>query len=94
MSTLDLIKAIASGSATATEEAFNQSMAEKVSERLEVMRQEIAKNMFNSESAEVVEEELEEDTEGYLTEEEYEALSEEEKAEFELIESEDEVDEE
>lgn len=84
MSTLDLIRAIASGSATATEETFNQSMAEKVSERLDYMRQELAKNMFNSESVEIAEE-LDEDTEGYLTEEEFEALSDEEKADYEPI---------
>lgn len=81
MSTLDLIKAIASGSATATEETFNQSMAEKVSASLDAMRQEVARTMFNT----VVEEETEIDTEGYITKEEFEALSDEEKAEFEPI---------
>lgn len=85
MSTLDLIKAIASGSATATEEAFNQSMAEKVSAKLDDMRMDIARTMFNTSA--VVEEEIEENFDGYITEEEYQALSEEEKAEYELIES-------
>jgi hypothetical protein len=81
MSTLDLIQAIASGSATATEESFNQRMAEKVSSSLDSMRQEIARTMFNT----VVEEETEVDTEGYITEEEFEALSDEDKADFEPI---------
>jgi hypothetical protein len=81
MSTLDLIKAIASGSATATEQTLNQCMAEKVSTSLDVMRQEIARTMFNT----VVEEETEVDTEGWITEEEFQALSDEEKAEFEPI---------
>ena len=81
MSTLDLIKAIASGSATATEESFNQSMAEKVSASLDDMRQEIARTMFNK----VVEEQTEVDTEGWITEEQFQTLSDEEKAEFEPI---------
>ena len=81
MSTLDLIKAIASGSATATEQTFNHCMAEKVSANLDGMRQEIARTMFNT----VVEESIEEDTTGWITEEEYQALSDEEKAEFEPI---------
>jgi len=81
MSTLDLIKAIASGSAIATEESFNQRMAEKISTSLDAMRQEVARTMFNT----VVEEETEVDTEGYITEEEFDALSDEEKADYEPI---------
>ena len=84
MSTLDLIKAIEAGSAIGIEEAFNQNMAERISERLDVMRQDIARNMFNSDSV-VVEEELEE---GYLSEEEFEALSEEEKADYKPVDEE------
>ena len=83
MSTLNLIKAIAAGSATATEETFNQRMAEKVSASLDDMRQEVARTMFNSGVEEEAEAEV--DTEGYITEEEFEALSDEEKADYEPI---------
>lgn len=48
MSTLDLVKAIASGNAVDTEAAFNSVMAEKISARLDTMRQDIAQNMFKA----------------------------------------------
>lgn len=48
MSTLDLINAIAAGNAVDTEAAFNSVMAEKISARLDTMRQDIAQNMFKS----------------------------------------------
>jgi hypothetical protein len=54
MSTRDLINAIEAGDATGIENAFNQAMATKVSEKLEDMRSDVAQNMFASE--EVVEE--------------------------------------
>lgn len=76
-STLELINAIASGDAVATETAFKTAMSEKVSAKLDDMRISVAKGMFGS----VVEEEVE-----TITQEEYEALSEEEKAEYELVE--------
>jgi hypothetical protein len=44
----DLIDAIADGSATGMESTFNVAMAEKLSGRLETMRQEVAKNMFTA----------------------------------------------
>ena len=51
----DLIDAIADGSATGMESTFNVAMAEKLSVRLETMRQEVANNMFTAQEA-VVEE--------------------------------------
>lgn len=48
MSTIDLINAIAAGNAVDTEAAFNSVMAEKISGRLDTMRQDIAQNMFKS----------------------------------------------
>lgn len=56
MSTLDLINAISAGDAVETEAAFNAAMAEKISDKLEVMRAEVAKNMFNSVEQETTEE--------------------------------------
>ena len=46
--TRNLIDAIASKDATAIEGAFNVAMAEKISGKLETMRQEVAQNMFNA----------------------------------------------
>ena len=46
--TKSLIDAIASKDATAIEGAFNVAMAEKISGKLETMRQEVAQNMFNA----------------------------------------------
>jgi len=51
----DLIDAIADGSATGMESTFNVAMAEKLSGRLETMRQEVAQNLFTAQEA-VVEE--------------------------------------
>ena len=76
MSTLDLINAIAKGDAIASEEAFNSAMAERIASKLDDMRIGVAQSMFNP----VVEEEVE------FTTEEWEALSEEEKAEYNVIE--------
>jgi len=50
----NLITAISSGSAIDTENAFNAAMAEKISVKLDDMRQEVATNMFKT--AEAVEE--------------------------------------
>jgi len=46
--TKSLIDAIANKDATAIEGAFNVAMAEKISGKLETMRQEVAQNMFNA----------------------------------------------
>jgi len=59
MSTRELIDAIYAGDATSIEAAFNQTMAVKVSEKLDDMRANVAQNMFASEE-EVVEEEKKE----------------------------------
>ena len=50
----NLINAISSGSALETEEAFNSAMAEKISVKMDTMRQEVAASMFKA--AEAVEE--------------------------------------
>lgn len=61
MSTRDLIDAIASGDSVAIQQSFETEMAGRIAERLDVMRQEVAKNMFNvqEQAEEVVEEEIE-----------------------------------
>lgn len=46
--TKSLIDAIANKDATAIEGAFNAAMAEKISGKLETMRQEVAQNMFKT----------------------------------------------
>ena len=45
----NLINAISVGSAIDTEESFNSAMAEKISVKLESMRQDVAANMFATE---------------------------------------------
>jgi len=44
----NLIDAIATGSAVGTEEQFNAAMAEKISVKLDAMRQDVAANMFKT----------------------------------------------
>ena len=63
----NLINAIAEGDSVAIESAFNQEMATRISDRLEDMRIDVARNMFRTESVqdqpeeETPEEETEED---------------------------------
>jgi len=45
----NLINAISAGSAIDTEESFNAAMAEKISIKLDAMRQDVATNMFATE---------------------------------------------
>ena len=78
-SVINLVNAIKTGDALATEQAFSDAMADKIGAAIDARRQEIASNMFNTQE-EVVEEEM------IISEEEYDALSEEEKTEYELIE--------
>lgn len=61
MSTKDLINAIISGEAIEIENAFNATMAEKISTRLDDMRQDVAQNLFKAPELEtaVVEESVE-----------------------------------
>jgi hypothetical protein len=47
----NLISAIATGNAVDTESAFNSAMAEKISTRLDTMRQEVAQGMFKQQEA-------------------------------------------
>ena len=76
----NLVHAIRAGDALETENAFTDAMAEKLSTRLDGMRQSVAQSMFAQQEEEIVEEEV------YISEEDYNNLSEEEKAECELIE--------
>lgn len=46
--TLNLINAIQAGDAVELESAFNAAMAEKVAERLDTMRADVAQNMFKT----------------------------------------------
>lgn len=56
MSTRELIDAIQSGNATDVAATFNSVMTDKVSEKLDAMRTDMAQNMFSSQ------EEVEEET--------------------------------
>lgn len=47
MSTRDLIDAIATGDSLGIEKAFESAMASRIVDRLDAMRQNVAKNMFN-----------------------------------------------
>ena len=75
----NLVQAIRAGDALETENAFTLAMQEKLSTRLDDMRQSVAQGMF-AQQEEVVEEEF------YISEEDYNNLSEEEKTEYELME--------
>jgi hypothetical protein len=82
----DLVNAIANGDAMNTENSFAQAMSEKLSGMLDDKRQEMAKNMFASEVPVMEEEELDEEYEiAEFDQEQWEALSEEEQAEYEDI---------
>ena len=58
--TKNLISAIASGDAAATETSFQDAMGSKISAKLETMRQEVAQAMFKTEQ--VFEDELSDET--------------------------------
>lgn len=73
--TLELINAISSGDAVAIESSFNAAMAEKISSQLDDMRINVAHAMFNA----VAEEQTE------FTTEEWDALSEEQKAGYDKV---------
>lgn len=55
--TRELIDAIQAGDSTAIEQTFQTAMADRIAERLDTMRQEVARSMFKAES--MVEEEVE-----------------------------------
>ena len=74
----NLINAISVGSAIDTEESFNSVMAEKISVKLDAMRQDVAANMFATEEG------VSEDYET-ISEEHYLTLSEEEKQNYEQL---------
>lgn len=75
-----LVSAIAEGDAIATEQAFGAAMAEKLASRIDDLRTNIAQGMFSQMQPQP---ELAE--EGYISEEEYLALSEEEQSQYELL---------
>lgn len=50
MSTRDLIDAIASGDSVATQQVFENEMIARIAVRMDAMRQDVAKNMFKTES--------------------------------------------
>lgn len=52
---MNLINAIQAGDAVDLESAFNAAMAEKVAERLETMRADVAQNMFVTQEPAAVE---------------------------------------
>ena len=52
-STKDLIDAISTGDSVGIETAFNTAMAEKITVKLDAMRQDVAQNMFKAPAAEV-----------------------------------------
>lgn len=77
---IDLVDAMVSGDAVKTETSFAAAMAEKLTTKLDAMRQDIAQNMFVSEEEtedELVAEDLE-----WISEEEYLQLSEEEQEDY------------
>lgn len=47
----NLISAIATGNAVETQNAFNTAMAEKISDKLDDMRVQVAQNMFKTPEA-------------------------------------------
>jgi len=48
MSTRDLIDAIQTGDSTKVDDTFNSVMVQKVSERLDAMRDDLSQNMFRT----------------------------------------------
>jgi hypothetical protein len=76
----NLVQAIKDGNALETENAFSAALAEKLSGKMEVMRQEVAQSMF-TQPEEVTEEVI------AISEEEYNDLTEEEQNEYEIIEA-------
>jgi hypothetical protein len=56
----NLINAIAEGDSVGIESAFNQEMATRISDRLDDMRIEVARNMFRTEEVDLDEEQLDE----------------------------------
>lgn len=59
----ELINAIAEGDSVGIESAFNKEMATRISDRLEDMRIDVARNMFRTESVELEQESEEPETE-------------------------------
>lgn len=51
----DLIQAIAEGDSLTIEQAFNTEMANRISDRLDSMRVDVAQNMFRTESVQTEE---------------------------------------
>ena len=81
-SVINLVDAIKTGDALATENAFADAMAEKLSSKIEDLRVNIAQSMFAQDEEELATEEF------IITEEDWESLSEEERSQYEIIEEE------
>lgn len=79
---MTLVDAIKNGDAIATEQAFAAAMAEKLSARIDDMRQSVASTMFTQ----VVEQPAEAVAEEAISEEEYNALTEEQRSEYQELE--------
>ena len=79
-SVINLVDAIKTGDALATENAFADAMAEKLSSKIEDLRVNIAQSMFAQDEEELATEEF------IITEEDWESLSEEERSQYEIIE--------
>jgi hypothetical protein len=94
--TQELVQAIMQKDALAIEAAFNLTMAEKVASKLDDMRDQVAQNMFAIAEDFVEEEfELEDDVfdlvEEFISEEEYDSLTEEEQEDYVAVEQLDEL---
>jgi phosphopantothenoylcysteine synthetase/decarboxylase len=85
MNIRELIDSIESGKTLDIEATFESIMADKVSSRLGSMRHDLATTMFSNSN-------VEEET--YISQEEFDALSEEEQNEYDLVEEKDEDDKE
>jgi hypothetical protein len=81
MNIRELIDSIESGKTLDIEATFESIMADKVSSRLGSMRHDLATTMFSNSN-------VEEET--YISQEEFDALSEEEQNEYDLVEEKDE----
>ena len=60
--TKDLVDAIAKGDAMGTENAFQAALQSKIADKLDVMRQDVAKNIFATPEQEVALEDAEEES--------------------------------
>ena len=79
--TQDLIAAMVAGNAIDTENAFSAAMAEKLSGKLDALRQNVAQNMFKTPEDEEVSSEYEDEIEASVEEQQMEETPAEEETE-------------